>query len=215
MRVDNDGEGGILALMALLGVKREKRPDIVAVGLFRCRAHLRGRRDHSCDFRALRIGGLELATPAVKPYIVPAAVVILIMLFAVQPLGTERIGRTFGPIMAFWFVAIAALGLWGIAQHPAVLAAIDPRHAAVFLCVTGAEALYADMGHFGARPIRLAWSALVFPSLVLNYAGQAGIVLEGAPNVFYRLCPSALLIPFVALVHRFHETNHMRRIQFC
>ena len=99
--------------------------------------------------------------------------------------------------MAFWFVAIAALGLWGIAQHPAVLAAIDPRHAvgylisggahaflvlgAVFLCVTGAEALYADMGHFGARPIRLAWSALVFPSLVLNYAGQAAIVLEGAP----------------------------------
>jgi hypothetical protein len=110
----------------------------------------------------------------------------------VQPLGTERIGRTFGPIMAFWFVAIAALGLWGIAQHPAVLAAVDPRYAvgylisggahaflvlgAVFLCVTGAEALYADMGYFGARPIRLAWSALVFASLVLNYAGQAAIV---------------------------------------
>jgi KUP system potassium uptake protein len=154
----------------------------------------------------------------VDPYIVPAAVVILIALFALQPLGTGRIGRTFGPIMAFWFASIAVLGIWGIAQHPAVLVAIDPRYAvsylisdgargflvlgAVFLCVTGAEALYADMGHFGARPIRLAWSVLVFPSLVLNYAGQAAIVLEGAPtsdNVFYRLCPSFLLIPFIGL----------------
>jgi KUP system potassium uptake protein len=218
MRVDNDGEGGILALMALLGVKREKRPIIVAVGLFGA-ALIYGDGAITPAISVLSaLEGLELVTPTVTPYIVPAAVVILIMLFAVQPLGTGRIGRTFGPIMAFWFVAIAALGLWGIAQHPAVLAAVDPRYAvgylisggahaflvlgAVFLCVTGAEALYADMGHFGARPIRLAWSALVFPSLVLNYAGQAAIVLEGAPtadNVFYRLCPSVLLIPFVCL----------------
>jgi KUP system potassium uptake protein len=218
MRVDNDGEGGILALMALLGVKREKRPVIVAVGLFGA-ALIYGDGAITPAISVLSaLEGLELVTPAVTPYIVPAAVVILIMLFAVQPLGTGRIGRTFGPIMAFWFVTIAALGLWGIAQHPAVLAAIDPRYAAaylisggahaflvlgaVFLCVTGAEALYADMGHFGAGPIRLAWSALVFPSLVLNYAGQAAIVLEGAPtadNVFYRLCPSVLLIPFVCL----------------
>ena len=209
MRVDNDGEGGILALMALLGVKREKRPVIVAVGLFGA-ALIYGDGAITPAISVLSaLEGLEVVTPAVKPYIVPAAVVVLILLFAVQPLGTGRIGRAFGPIMACWFVAIAALGLWGIAQHPAVLAAVDPMYAfhylisggahaflvlgAVFLCVTGAEALYADMGHFGARPIRLAWSALVFPSLVLNYAGQAAIVLEGAPttdNVFYRLCPS-------------------------
>jgi len=218
MRVDNDGEGGILALMALLGVKREKRPIIVAVGLFGA-ALIYGDGAITPAISVLSaLEGLELVTPAITPYIVPTAVVILIMLFAVQLLGTGRIGRTFGPIMAFWFVAIAVLGISGIAQHPAVLAAVDPRYAvgyliagvahaffvlgAVFLCVTGAEALYADMGHFGARPIRLAWSALVFPSLVLNYAGQAAIVLEGAPtadNVFYRLCPSVLLIPFVGL----------------
>jgi KUP system potassium uptake protein len=120
--------------------------------------------------------------------------------------------------MALWFVVIGALGVWGIAQHPAVLRALDPRHAieylfsggftsflvlgGVFLCVTGAEALYADMGHFGARPIRLAWSALVFPCLVLNYAGQGAIVLAGAPtadNIFFRLCPPVLLVPLVVL----------------
>src|SRR6202166_256350 len=120
--------------------------------------------------------------------------------------------------MALWFLSIAVLGIWGIAQRPAVLLAIDPRYGlnylfsggsgsflvlgGVFLCVTGAEALYADMGHFGARPIRLAWSALVFPSLILNYAGQAALVLQGEPtsgNIFFRLCPSALLIPLVVL----------------
>jgi KUP system potassium uptake protein len=139
-------------------------------------------------------------------------------LFAIQPQGTARIGRAFGPIMALWFVTIAVLGIWGISQHPSVLIAIDPGYGAsyllsggwagflvlgaVFLCVTGAEALYADMGHFGARPIRLAWSAIVFPSLVLNYAGQASLVLDGAPvsdNIFYRLCPSFLLLPLVVL----------------
>jgi KUP system potassium uptake protein len=120
--------------------------------------------------------------------------------------------------MALWFATIALLGLWGISRHPSVLIAIDPRHAlgylisgratgflvlgGVFLCVTGAEALYADMGHFGARPIKLAWSAVVFPSLVLNYAGQAALVLDGAPisdNIFYRLCPPFLLLPLVVL----------------
>src|SRR5207302_6797085 len=118
----------------------------------------------------------------------------------------------------FWFVTIALLGIWGISRHPSVLVAIDPRHGldylfsggalgflvlgGVFLCVTGAEALYADMGHFGARPIRVAWSVIVFPSLVLNYAGQAALLLTGetsADNVFYRLCPSVLLVPLVIL----------------
>ena len=218
MRVDNDGEGGILALMALLGVKRERRPVIVAVGLFGA-ALIYGDGAITPAISVLSaLEGLNIATPAVQPYIVPAAVAILIGLFAIQPQGTARIGRTFGPIMALWFLSIAVLGIWGIAQHPAVLSAIDPRHGlsylfsggsrsflvlgGVFLCVTGAEALYADMGHFGARPIRLAWSSLVFPSLVLNYAGQAALVLQGEPtsdNIFFRLCPSALLVPLVVL----------------
>ena len=218
MRVDNDGEGGILALMALLGVKRERRPIIVAVGLFGA-ALIYGDGAITPAISVLSaLEGLTIATPVVQPYVVPAAVAILIGLFALQPQGTSRIGRTFGPIMTVWFLCIAVLGVWGIARHPAVLLAIDPRHAltylfssdarsflvlgGVFLCVTGAEALYADMGHFGPRPIRFAWSALVFPSLVLNYAGQAALVLQGEPssgNIFFRLCPSALLIPLVVL----------------
>jgi KUP system potassium uptake protein len=218
MRVDNDGEGGVLALMALLGVKRRRRPIIVAVGLFGA-ALIYGDGAITPAISVLSaLEGLTIATPAVQPYIVPAAVAILIGLFTLQPQGTSRIGRTFGPIMSLWFASIAVLGVWGIARHPAVLLAIDPRYGldylwsggarsflvlgGVFLCVTGAEALYADMGHFGARPIRLAWSAIVFPSLVLNYAGQAAFVLEGAPtsdNIFFRLCPSGLLVPLVAL----------------
>ncbi len=218
MRIDNDGEGGILALMALLGVKRERRPTIVAVGLFGA-ALIYGDGAITPAISVLSaLEGLTIATPAVTPYIVPAAVAILVALFAIQPQGTSRIGRAFGPIMAAWFVTIAALGIAGVIKHPAVLLAINPMYGAsylmsggagaflvlggVFLCVTGAEALYADMGHFGARPIRLAWSALVLPSLVLNYAGQAALVLQGEPtgdNIFYRLCPSALLIPLVVL----------------
>ncbi len=218
MRVDNDGEGGILALMALLGVKHERRPIIVAIGLFGA-ALIYGDGAITPAISVLSaLEGLNIATPAIQAYVLPAAVVILIALFAVQRQGTARIGRAFGPIMALWFISLSVLGIWGIAQHPSVLFAVDPRNAlrylfsgdvgsffvlgGVFLCVTGAEALYADMGHFGARPIRLAWSALVFPSLVLNYAGQSALVLEGAPmtdNVFYRLCPSPLLVPLVVL----------------
>jgi KUP system potassium uptake protein len=218
MRVDNDGEGGILALMALLGVKRERRPVIVAVGLFGA-ALIYGDGAITPAISVLSaLEGLTIATPAVQPYIVPAAVAILIGLFAFQPQGTSRIGRTFGPIMTVWFLCIAVLGVWGILQHPAVLLAVDPRYGlsylfsngtrgflvlgGVFLCVTGAEALYADMGHFGARPIRFAWSILVFPSLVLNYAGQAALVLQGEPssgNIFFRLCPSVLVVPLVVL----------------
>jgi KUP system potassium uptake protein len=218
MRVDNDGEGGIVALMALLGAKRRHRPAIIAVGLFGA-ALISGDGAITPAISVLSaLEGLDIVLPRLASYVLPAAVVILLALFAVQPQGTARIGRAFGPIMALWFAALALLGIWGIARHPAVLYAIDPRYGlgylfssrgggflvlgGVFLCVTGAEALYADMGHFGAGPIRLAWSAVVFPSLVLNYAGQAALVLGGAPisdNIFYRLCPSWLLVPMVAL----------------
>ncbi|HEX9159515.1 MAG TPA: KUP/HAK/KT family potassium transporter, partial [Rhizomicrobium sp.] len=218
MRVDNDGEGGILALMALLGVKRRHRPYIVAIGLFGA-ALIYGDGAITPAISVLSaLEGVNIATPALAAYVLPASVAILIALFAIQPFGTARIGQAFGPVMAFWFVCIGLLGLWGVMREPSVLLAIDPRFAlrylvaggagsffvlgAVFLSVTGAEALYADMGHFGARPIRLAWLGLVFPALLLNYAGQVGLVLAGAPindNIFYRLCPPFLLIPFVVL----------------
>jgi len=205
MSIDNDGEGGILALMALLGIKRHQRPIIVAVGLFGA-ALIYGDGAITPAISVLSaLEGLNIALPELKSYVLPAAVAILIALFAIQPLGTSKIGRAFGPIMALWFLTIAVLGLWGVARHPAVLAALNPLHGlrylfshgyasflvlgAVFLCVTGAEALYADMGHFGRFPIRLAWSVIVFPSLLLNYAGQAAIVLEGAPssdNIFFK-----------------------------
>jgi len=218
MSIDNGGEGGILALMSLLGVKRRHRPAIVAVGLFGA-ALIYGDGAITPAISVLSaLEGLDIAAPALKPYVLPAAVTILVALFAAQPLGSSRIGAAFGPIMALWFVSIGALGLWGVAQHPAVFAAINPLYGlrllatnglegflilgGIFLCVTGAEALYADMGHFGPRPIRLTWSAIVFPSLVLNYAGQSAIALEGAStadNIFYRLCPEPLLIPLVVL----------------
>jgi KUP system potassium uptake protein len=218
MRVDNDGEGGILALMSLLGVKRQARPAIVALGLFGA-ALIYGDGAITPAISVLSaLEGLTIATPALAPYVLPTTVAILIALFSIQSRGSATIGRAFGPVMVLWFAVIAILGLWGIWRHPAVLLALDPRlaiaylsaggmHAfavlgGVFLCVTGAEALYADMGHFGAKPIRLAWYAIVFPSLVLNYTGQAAIVLtEGvtADNIFYRLCPSFLLMPLILL----------------
>jgi KUP system potassium uptake protein len=218
MRVDNDGEGGILALMALLGVKRQTRPAIVALGLFGA-ALIYGDGAITPAISVLSaLEGLTIAAPGLGPYVVPMAIAILIVLFAIQSQGTARIGRAFGPVMAAWFVTIALLGVSGIAKHPGVLLGLDPRYAisylshdgfkafailgSVFLCVTGAEALYADMGHFGATPIRVAWSAIVFPSLVLNYAGQAAIVLADgvtADNVFYRLCPPPLLVPMIVL----------------
>jgi KUP system potassium uptake protein len=218
MRVDNDGEGGILALMALLGVKKQQRPTIVAVGLFGA-ALIYGDGAITPAISVLSaLEGLNLATPALQPYVVPAAVAILIALFAIQSRGTAAIGHLFGPVMLIWFIAIAAMGVSGIVRHPSVFAALNPVYGlsylfsngvtgflvlgAVFLCVTGAEALYADMGHFGRGPIRLAWFAIVFPSLILNYAGQAALVLEGTPpdgNIFFRLCPNALLIPLIVL----------------
>jgi KUP system potassium uptake protein len=218
MSIDHDGEGGILALMSLLSHKRHKRPLIVAVGLLGA-ALIYGDGAITPAISVLSaLEGLNDPLPALRPYVLPGAVVVLVALFVVQPKGTSSIGRAFGPIMAIWFVTIAVLGVWGISKHPAVLAAINPWYAlhyllthgyesflvlgGVFLAVTGAEALYADMGHFGPKPIRAAWSIIVFPSLVLNYAGQAAIALDGASvkdNIFFLLCPPSLRIALVIL----------------
>src|ERR1700675_1771571 len=218
MRVDNDGEGGIWALIALLEEKKHQRPTIVAVGLFGA-ALIYGDGAITPAISVLSaLEGLNMATPVLQPYVVPAAVAILLALFAIQSQGTAAIGQFFGPVMLLWFVALALMGISGIVQHPSVFAALNPVYGlsylfshgvtgflvlgAVFLCVTGAEALYADMGHFGRGPITLAWFAVVFPSLILNYAGQAALVLEGVPtdgNIFFRLCPEVLLIPLIAL----------------
>jgi KUP system potassium uptake protein len=218
MRVDNDGEGGILALMALLGVKKQHRPTIVAVGLFGA-ALIYGDGAITPAISVLSaLEGLNQVTPSLQSYVVPAAVAILLALFAIQSQGTAKIGHWFGPIMLIWFLTMALLGIGGIVLHPSVFAAINPYYGlsylvsngatgflvlgAVFLCVTGAEALYADMGHFGRRPIKLSWFAIVFPSLILNYAGQAALVLDGARtdgNIFFRLCPDMLLIPLIVL----------------
>jgi len=171
MRVDNDGEGGIMALMALLAGRDKKRSAIIAFGLFGA-ALIYGDGAITPAISVLSaLEGLSILTNWFDPYIVPLTVAILVLLFLVQPRGTERIGKMFGPIMAVWFVTIGVLGVWGIAKNPSVLAAINPAYGlrylfsggltsflvlgAVFLCVTGAEALYADMGHFGRRPIQL------------------------------------------------------------
>jgi KUP system potassium uptake protein len=218
MRFDNDGEGGIIALLALLGVKKQHRPAIVAAGLFGA-ALIYGDGTITPAISVLSaLEGMEQIAPSLQPYVLPASVAVLFALFVVQPLGTGKIGRAFGPVMLVWFACIAALGVYGITRHPGVVVAINPLYGVkflanggakgflvlggVFLCVTGAEALYADMGHFGKVPIRRAWNFVVFPSLILNYAGQAAIVLEGTPtqgNIFYQLCPSLLLTPLVVL----------------
>ena len=164
------------------------------------------------------VEGISVATPAFEHLIVPLTIAILIALFAIQARGTGAVGRLFGPITVLWFAALAALGALSIARTPAVLAALDPRHAlgfalhspgltflvlgAVFLAITGAEALYADMGHFGPAPIRLAWFGLVFPALMLNYFGQGALALRdpaALKNPFYFLAPDALLAPMVVL----------------
>jgi KUP system potassium uptake protein len=217
MRADNEGEGGILALMSLLGIKHGERALVIALGLLGA-ALLYGDGAITPAISVLSaLEGLKTPVPAIAPYIVALSALVLIGLFALQPQGSDRIGKLFGPIMTLWFLTIGALGLTGIVTHPGVLVALDPRHGfaylfghgftgflvlgAVFLCATGAEALYADMGHFGARPIRLAWYGLVLPCLLLNYAGQTAIVVAGkaAANPFYALCPEAWQIPLVAL----------------
>lgn len=218
MRIDNNGEGGIMALMSLL-VRKGKGNKWVIFSALLGAALIYGDGAITPAISVLSaLEGLNIVLPAAHPYILPATVIILVALFAIQPFGTAKIGKVFGPIMALWFFAIAALGIWGIIQHPAVLLAINPYYGinflfsngfasflvlgGVFLCVTGAEALYADMGHFGKKPIWMAWFGLVFPSLLLNYAGQSALILAGSDithNVFFRLCPPIMQIPLVIL----------------
>ena len=219
MRADNQGEGGILALTALLPRRSTGRMQgLVLLGIFGA-ALLYGDGMITPAITVLgAIEGLKVATPLFDPYVVPVAVAILIVVFAIQKHGTHRVGRLFGPIMVVWFLAIAVLGIVWLSRAPIVLTAVDPRHAvsffrehgghgfavlgAVFLVVTGGEALYADMGHFGKRPIRIAWFTLVLPALLLNYFGQGALLLENpaaADQPFFLLAPSWALVPLVVL----------------
>jgi KUP system potassium uptake protein len=220
MRADNRGEGGILALTALLPQAAARKTPIalLLLGIFGA-ALLYGDGMITPAITVLgAIEGLNVATPLVAPFVVPITVVILIGVFSIQRHGTHRVGGLFGPVMVTWFIVLATLGLGWIAQQPAVLAAFNPAYGveffarngwsgfvvlgAVFLVVTGGEALYADMGHFGKRPIRLAWFTLVLPALLLNYFGQAALLLRDPSAVkqpFFLLAPRWALLPLVAL----------------
>jgi KUP system potassium uptake protein len=222
MNADNRGEGGIMALMSLVHpggrVSSFKSRFLVVIGLFGA-ALLYGDGTITPAISVLSaVEGLGIATEFFHPYIVPITVVILIMLFIFQRQGTQVVGSVFGPIMVLWFTTLAFLGITGIIRRPEVLAAINPAHAfaffrangweafillgLIFLVVTGGEALYADMGHFGRKPIRLAWFSLVFPALLLNYFGQGALLLDNphaAVNPFYHMAPSWGIYPLVLL----------------
>lgn len=224
MRADNHGEGGIFALLALIlpadrGESSMGRPGaLIILGLIGA-ALLYGDGVITPAISVLSaIEGVNVATPALARFVVPAALAILLMLFASQRFGTTRIGRIFGPLMLVWFAAIGVLGAAQVFRAPGILRALDPiagihfaaSHGvhglivlgAVVLAVTGAEALYADMGHFGKRPIRLAWFWLVFPALVFNYLGQGALLLstpKAVTNPFFLLAPTWLLVPLVLL----------------
>ena len=220
MRADNEGEGGILALVALVRGRAgaARGGALIATGLFGA-ALLYGDGMITPAISVLSaVEGLSIATHAFEPVVVPLTVVILVGLFFVQHRGTSGIGSIFGPIMVGWFIVIALLGVPSILANPVVVRALNPSYAvaffvehglagivtlgAVVLAITGAEALYADMGHFGRMPIRVAWFALVLPSLLLNYFGQGALLLTDASartNPFYRLAPAWALYPMVAL----------------
>ncbi|HEX2028827.1 MAG TPA: potassium transporter Kup [Nitriliruptorales bacterium] len=221
MRADNEGEGGILVLTSLIPVHREpsgRRRTLVLLGLFGT-ALLYGDGMITPAISVLSaVEGTEVAAPRFAEYAVPIAVVILVVLFAVQHRGTATVGRAFGPVMVLWFAVLGLLGLIQIFHEPQVLRAVNPVHAvrffadngstgflvlgSVFLVVTGGEALYADMGHFGRRPIAVGWFSLVFPGLLLNYFGQGALLIaqpEAIDNPFYRLAPAWASIPLMVL----------------
>jgi KUP system potassium uptake protein len=221
LRADNKGEGGILALTALaLRRRKESRRSVMLLTLGVIGAALfYGDCVITPAISVLSaIEGLEIITPKLHPWVVPIVLLVLIALFVVQRSGTERVGTLFGPVMLIWFTALGLLGALQIIAHPEVLLAISPHHAvaflahqgwtgfvilgAVVLCVTGGEALYADMGHFGRTPIRLAWFGLVWPALLLNYFGQGGLLIvepDAIENPFYRLAPEWALYPMLLL----------------
>jgi KUP system potassium uptake protein len=223
MRADNNGEGGALALMVyalkFLGKEQTRsRQLVIYLGLFGA-ALIYGDGVITPAISVLSaVEGLQIATPYFQPYIIPVTLLIISALFFVQRGGTAKLGAAFGPVITVWFLVLAALGVRGIYQNPAVLAAFNPLHGfllfqnnglmgfytlgAIFLAVTGAEALYADMGHFGPKPIRIGWFSLVFPSLVINYLGQGALLIsdpQATANPFYLLAPSWALYPLVTL----------------
>jgi len=222
LRADNNGEGGLIAMLALatnaVNDKPKLRRWLLGVGIFGT-AIFYGDGVITPAISVLSaVEGLELLSPAFNPYIMPIALVVIFGLFYVQKNGTTGIGRMFGPICAVWFVTIAALGIPHIWAHPEVLGAISPHHAlrfvfqqpgitfvllgALVLCVTGTEALYADLGHFGKKPIRMAWFALVMPALLINYFGQGAMLIytpESVTNPFYLMAPTWALVPLVIL----------------
>ena len=222
LRADNHGEGGIVALLALLDARHaprgSARASLLIVGLIGA-ALLYGDGVITPAISVLSaVEGLKIDAPALAPMVVPITIAILVGLFLVQRKGTEFVGNIFGPVMLVWFIAIAVLGLRGILQSPSILAAVSPHHAvlylshagpgiafavlgAAFLALTGAEAMYADMGHFGRLPIQLGWFAIVSPALMLNYLGQGGLLLadpHAAENPFYLLAPRWAHYPMVA-----------------
>jgi KUP system potassium uptake protein len=219
MRADNRGEGGILALMALVTSRPTSfRFALVFIGLFGA-ALIYGDGIITPAISVLSaLEGVNVATNALKPYVLPVAMLILLALFAAQVKGTARIGRVFGPVMLLWFVVIGVAGIFAIFRHPGVVAAADPHWAirfilthgwqtfivlgGVFLALTGAEALYADMGHFGRAPIRFSWYTIVLPGLLLCYAGQTAVIIEDPHidgNPFFHLVPGWGVVPMVVL----------------
>ncbi len=222
MRADNNGEGGLMALLALASLSTKDTPKVrgtlVVLGVFGVALFFGDGVITPAISVLSAVEGLQIITPGAKPYVVPISLAVLAGLFLVQRRGTGDIGKFFGPITVVWFACIGLMGLMQVAKNPYVLMALLPTYAlgfmfehyalafitlgAVFLCLTGAEALYADMGHFGKQSIRIAWFGLVMPSLILNYFGQGALVLahpEAASNPFFLMAPGWALIPLVVL----------------
>ena len=222
LRADNHGEGGLVAMLALAAQTVKDQPRLrkwlLLVGIFgTCLFYGDGVITPAITVLGA-VEGLEVISPHFKKYVVPITLVVLLLLFMVQKRGSASIGRYFGPVMVVWFVAISALGIFNIADNPRILWAINPFYAlrfifeqpgttfiilgAVVLCVTGAEALYADMGHFGRRPIRVTWFTVVMPALTLNYFGQGALLLKNpaaVKNPFFMMAPDWALVPMVLL----------------
>ena len=222
LRADNNGEGGLIAMLALASQAVKDRPALrtrlLLLGIFGTAIFFGDGIITPAISVLSAVEGLEVAAPGLHRFVVPVTLVVLTALFAAQRFGTAVVGRFFGPITLTWFVALAALGVPHIVANPQVLVALSPHHAlgfllshpgiafvalgSVVLCVTGAEALYADLGHFGKRPIRLAWFAVAMPALLLNYFGQGAMLLEfpdKARNPFYEMAPSWALFPLIGL----------------